>query len=45
LPALADQGRINLDGVDWAINTVKETGISEKEVSIEDLVDESFYPE
>jgi NitT/TauT family transport system substrate-binding protein len=45
LPALADQGRINLDGVDWAINTVKETGISKKEVSLEDLVDESFYPE
>lgn len=46
LPALAaDQGRVNLDGVDWAINTVKETGISKKEVSLEDLVDEGFYPE
>lgn len=43
LPALADQGKINLDGVEWAINTVKEAKVSKKEVKIDELVDERFY--
>jgi NitT/TauT family transport system substrate-binding protein len=43
LPALADQGKINLDGLEWAIKMVKETGVIKKEVAIKNLVDESFY--
>lgn len=33
LPALADQGKINLDGLEWAIKMVKETGVIKKRSS------------
>ena len=43
LPALADKGIINMDGVKWAINTVKETNMLKKDISLDQLVDERFY--
>ncbi|GAB7389178.1 ABC transporter substrate-binding protein [Bacillaceae bacterium] len=43
LPALSDKGRINKDGLDWAINTTKEAGVLKKDLNIEQFVDERFY--
>lgn len=43
LPALADKGKINIEGMKWAIDTVKETGALTKELSVDKVVDERFY--
>ncbi|ALS21811.1 ABC transporter substrate-binding protein [Paenibacillus naphthalenovorans] len=43
LPALADKGKINIEGMKWAIDTVKETGALVKEMSVDQVVDERFY--
>jgi NitT/TauT family transport system substrate-binding protein len=43
LPAFADKGKINIDGVKWAIDTVKEAGILKTDLSLDKLVDERFY--
>lgn len=43
LPALADKGKINIEGMKWAIDTVKETGALAKEISVDQVVDERFY--
>ncbi|OMP66861.1 ABC transporter substrate-binding protein [Domibacillus epiphyticus] len=45
LPALADKGKMNIEGVEWAIDTVKEAEISDKDVTIDQLIDERFYAE
>ncbi|OES44729.1 ABC transporter substrate-binding protein [Domibacillus iocasae] len=45
LPALADKGKINMDGVKWAMDTVKEAKVQEKNVPLDQLVDERFYAE
>lgn len=42
LPALADKGQINKDGVEWAIETTKETGMLKGEVTTEKLIDEAY---
>lgn len=43
LPGLADKGKMNIEGVKWAIDTVKATGALAKDVSLEKVVDERFY--
>lgn len=43
LPSLADKGKLNIDGVKWAIDTVKETGALKTDISSDKLVDERFY--
>ncbi|MBP2441537.1 ABC-type nitrate/sulfonate/bicarbonate transport system substrate-binding protein [Paenibacillus sp. PvP052] len=43
LPALADKGKINMDGVKWAIDTVKAAGMLTKDIRMDQLVDERFY--
>lgn len=43
LPGLADKGKMNIEGIKWAIDTVKETGSITKEVSVDKVVDERFY--
>ncbi|MEC0145210.1 ABC transporter substrate-binding protein [Paenibacillus alginolyticus] len=43
LPALADQGKINMEGIKWAIDMVKEAGVLKKEISLDKLLDERFY--
>jgi NitT/TauT family transport system substrate-binding protein len=43
LPALADKGKMNIDGVKWAIDTVKGAGILKTDISLDKLVDERFY--
>ncbi|MBP1155823.1 MULTISPECIES: ABC transporter substrate-binding protein [unclassified Paenibacillus] len=43
LPALADKGKMNIEGMKWAIDTVKETGALSKEISVDKVVDERFY--
>lgn len=45
LPALADKGKINMEGVKWAMDTVKEAKVQEKNVPLDQLVDERFYAE
>jgi NitT/TauT family transport system substrate-binding protein len=42
LPALADKGKINKDGVKWAIETTKETGALKAEVTLKQLIDEAY---
>jgi NitT/TauT family transport system substrate-binding protein len=44
LPSLADKGKMNIEGVKWAIDTVKQAIPSIKDVTLEKIVDESFYP-
>jgi NitT/TauT family transport system substrate-binding protein len=43
LPALADKGKINMDGLKWAVDMVKEAGVLKKDISLDKLTDESFY--
>ncbi|MDN4075417.1 ABC transporter substrate-binding protein [Fictibacillus terranigra] len=43
LPALAEKGKINMDGVKWAMDTVKAAKVSEKKVALDQLVDERYY--
>ncbi|MCY9666821.1 ABC transporter substrate-binding protein [Paenibacillus alginolyticus] len=43
LPALADKGKMNIEGVKWAIDTVKETGALKTDISLDKVVDERFY--
>ncbi|OES44725.1 ABC transporter substrate-binding protein [Domibacillus iocasae] len=41
LPALADKAEINREGVQWAIDTTKETGMLKEDVSMDQLIYES----
>ncbi|WP_141334448.1 ABC transporter substrate-binding protein [Paenibacillus sp. tmac-D7] len=43
LPGLADKGKMNIEGMKWAIDTVKATGALSKDVSLDKVVDERFY--
>ncbi|GAX90378.1 ABC transporter substrate-binding protein [Effusibacillus lacus] len=43
LPALADQGKMNLEGVKWAIDTTKEAGVLKKNLPVDHVVDERYY--
>jgi NitT/TauT family transport system substrate-binding protein len=43
LPALADKGKINIEGVKWAIETTKEAGVLKNDIGLDQLVDESYY--
>lgn len=43
MPGLADKGKMNIEGMKWAIDTVKATGALAKEVSLDKMVDERFY--
>ncbi|RSK53755.1 ABC transporter substrate-binding protein [Bacillus canaveralius] len=45
LPALANQGKINRDGVEWAIETTKETGMLKGEVTTKELIEEAYITE
>ncbi|OLN21536.1 hypothetical protein BTO30_14510 [Domibacillus antri] len=45
LPALADKGKMDREGVEWAIDTVKAAKVSDKDITIDQLVDERFYAE
>lgn len=42
---LADKRKINMEGLKWVIDTVKETKVSKKDISMDKLVDERFYAE
>ncbi|OMP65713.1 ABC transporter substrate-binding protein [Domibacillus epiphyticus] len=39
LPSLADKGEINIDGVQWAIDTTKETGMLKGDVTTDQLIE------
>ncbi|MDN4075422.1 ABC transporter substrate-binding protein [Fictibacillus terranigra] len=41
LPALADKAKINRDGVQWAIDTTKETGLLKENVTTDQLIYEN----
>jgi NitT/TauT family transport system substrate-binding protein len=43
LPGLADKGKMNLEGVKWAIDTTKQTGAIKSNLALDKLVDESYY--
>ncbi|NRF91919.1 hypothetical protein HQN89_12935 [Paenibacillus frigoriresistens] len=43
LPALADHGKINIEGIKWAIDMVKEARVLKKEINLDKLLDERFY--
>jgi NitT/TauT family transport system substrate-binding protein len=43
LPGLANNGKMNLEGVQWAIDTTKETGAIKSNLALDKLVDESYY--
>lgn len=43
LPALADKGKMNMEGVKWALDTVKGIGALRTEISLDQVADESFY--
>lgn len=43
MPGLADKGKMDIEGMKWAIDTVKATGALAKEVSLDKIVDERFY--
>ena len=43
MPGLADKGKMNMEGMKWAVDTVKATGALAKEVSLDKIVDERFY--
>lgn len=38
LPALADKAKINREGVQWAIDTTKETGMLKEDISTDQLI-------
>lgn len=42
-PSFPNKGKINLEGIEWAIVTSKEVGALKKDISIQDVLDESFY--
>ncbi|KAA9011286.1 ABC transporter substrate-binding protein [Niallia endozanthoxylica] len=42
LPALADKGKINIEGLKWAIDTTKEAGMLTGDVTVKQLYDDSF---
>lgn len=42
LPALADKGKANTEGLEWAVETTKEAGMLTGEVTIEELYDDSY---
>jgi ABC-type nitrate/sulfonate/bicarbonate transport system substrate-binding protein len=44
-PALADKGKINMDGVKWAVETTKEAGMLKGEVTIKQLLDDAYIAE
>ncbi|MFE5430572.1 ABC transporter substrate-binding protein [Peribacillus simplex] len=41
LPALADKAKINREGVQWAIDTTKETGMLKEDISTDQLIYEN----
>jgi NitT/TauT family transport system substrate-binding protein len=43
LPGLANKGKMNLEGVKWAIDTTKETGALKSDLALDKLIDESYY--
>lgn len=43
LPGLADKGKMKRDGVKWAVDTLRETGVLKTDIAIDKLVDERFY--
>ncbi|MBP1156889.1 MULTISPECIES: ABC transporter substrate-binding protein [unclassified Paenibacillus] len=45
LPSYGDKGKVNLDGIKWAIDTAKEAGTLTKDIKVEDVVDEQYYIE
>jgi NitT/TauT family transport system substrate-binding protein len=45
MPALADKGEINMDGVEWAVETTKEAGMLKGEVTIKQLLDDAYIAE
>nr|WP_280875120.1 MULTISPECIES: ABC transporter substrate-binding protein [unclassified Paenibacillus] len=38
-----DQAKINVEGIKWAINAVKETGSIKNDLPVEKVIDERFY--
>jgi NitT/TauT family transport system substrate-binding protein len=45
LPAYGVKGKLNVDGIKWAIDTAKAAGTLIKDIKIEDVVDEKYYSE
>jgi NitT/TauT family transport system substrate-binding protein len=43
LPILADKAKMKIDGVKWALDTLKETGVLKTDMPMDKLVDERFY--
>lgn len=43
IPALADKGKINIEGLKWAMDTVKKANITKKNVTLDKMLDERFY--
>lgn len=45
LPSYGDKGKLNLEGIQWAIDTAKQTGTLRNDIKVEDVVDERYYVE
>ncbi|ALS23589.1 ABC transporter substrate-binding protein [Paenibacillus naphthalenovorans] len=45
LPSYGDKGRLNLEGIKWAIDTAREAGTLTENIKVEDVVDEQYYME
>lgn len=43
LPSYGDKGKLNVEGIKFAIETAKQSGNLKKDISVEDVVDESYY--
>jgi len=42
LPALADKGKANIEGLEWAVKTAKEAGMLTGDITIDQLYDDSY---